>query len=368
MKNTIGTSITMTLFGESHGPAIGVVIDGLPAGAPVNLEHMQARLDKRRASGTISTARHEADVPQILSGVKDGHAEGTPVAILIPNENVRRQDYDRTKDLARPSHADYTAQAKYRGWQDASGGGHFSGRLTAPLTAAGSIFLDLLEAKNIHVATHIADLAGILDDPFDEAHLKKQMNVLKKADFPVLNAKQGDAMKAAIEEACMQQDSVGGILESVVTGLEAGVGEPEFDSVESLLAHAVFSIPAVKGMEFGSGFALAHEKGSQANDAFYVKNGQVRTRTNHSGGINGGIANGMPIVFRTVIKPTASIAQPQETVNYRTNRKAVIRISGRHDPAIIHRAAIVVDAMTAFTVADLLQQRHGETWFTEACR
>lgn len=365
MKNTIGNQITMTLFGESHGPAIGIVLDGMPSGIPVSIEKMQKELNKRRAADDISTARREADIPEILSGVINGYSEGTPIAILIRNENVHSQDYEKIADLARPSHADYTAEMKYQGYQDARGGGHFSGRLTAPIVAAGAVFRSMLESRGVSLATHILNLHGIQDDPFVTELLEEQIQLLNDEYFAVLNTETGKKMKQEILQAKQNQDSVGGILETAVIGLEPGIGEPEFDSLESDLAHALFSIPAVKGVEFGSGFQFAEMTGKAANDPFGIKDGKAITLSNHNGGINGGISNGMPLQFRTAVKPTSSISQKQQTINLKTHEEQMIEIPGRHDPAIIHRARAVVDSMTAFVLCDLLAQRHGTLWFSE---
>lgn len=362
MKNTFGNEVTVTLFGESHGRAIGCVIDGLPSGFRIDEEQLKQDMDKRRAVGAISTGRHEADEVQFLSGVKDGVTEGTPLAILIANTNVRSKDYSSLENLARPGHADYTAEMRYHGFQDTRGGGHFSGRLTAPIVAAGSILRQMLAGHGILIATHIASLHGIEDDSFSEGSLKEQMELLNGRAFAVLNEATGEKMQQEIRKAAESLDSVGGILETVVLGMEAGIGEPEFCSAESDLSAAMFSIPAVKGVEFGEGFRFAELYGSQANDAFEIREGKVVTKTNHNGGINGGITNGMPIRFRTVIKPTPSIARKQETVNFRTMENTEIEVHGRHDPAIIHRARAVVDAMTAITLADMLASAHGRQW------
>ncbi|MBR3344141.1 MAG: chorismate synthase [Solobacterium sp.] len=365
MNNTIGNLITLTVFGESHGPAIGGVLDGLPPGLVVDEAYIASQMDLRRAVGKISTGRHEADVPKFLSGVKNGRTEGTPMAFMIRNSDVKRSDYDMLAETARPSHADYTGHVKYSGFQDASGGGHFSGRLTAVITAAGAILRQALEQKGILIGTHIRSLHGIEDDPFLQNELVQQIRALNAKDFAVLNEETGKQMITEIEHAASLHDSLGGILETAVSGLPAGIGEPMFDSLESRLSHALFSIPAVKGVEFGSGWELAQMYGSEANDAFGVEDGQVITLTNHNGGINGGISNGMPVLFRTVIKPTPSIARSQKTVNFRTMEETEITIKGRHDPAIVHRARVVQDTMTALVLADLLAQHFGLMWLKE---
>ena len=365
MNNTIGNLITLTVFGESHGPAIGGVLDGLPPGLAVDEAYIASQMDLRRAVGKISTGRHEADVPEFLSGVKNGRTEGTPLAFMIRNSDVKRSDYDMLAETARPSHADYTGHVKYSGFHDASGGGHFSGRLTAVITAAGAILRQALEQKGILIGTHIRSLHGIEDDPFLQNELVQQIRILNAKDFAVLNEETGKQMIAEIEHAASLHDSLGGILETAVSGLPAGIGEPMFDSLESRLSHALFSIPAVKGVAFGSGWELAQMYGSEANDAFGIEDGQVITLTNHNGGINGGISNGMPVLFRTVIKPTPSIARSQKTVNFRTMEETEITIKGRHDPAIVHRARVVQDTMTALVLADLLAQHFGLMWLKE---
>ena len=356
MKNTFGTSLTVTLFGESHGPEIGAVLDGLAPGIPVDEAFIASQLTLRRPAGSISTARQEADSFRIVSGVFEGRTTGAPLAILIPNADTRSRDYQRGP--ARPGHADYTAWAKYHGFEDYRGGGHFSGRITAALVAAGAVVLGALKAKGILLGTHIARCAGIDDASFGK-DLSADLEKLNTLPFAVLDEARGALMRKAIEAAAAQGDSVGGILETVVIGLPAGVGEPWFDTVEGTLSHALFSVPAVKGVEFGSGFALADMPGSTANDPLRIRDGQPVTVTNHNGGVNGGITNGMPLLFRCVVKPTPSIALEQQTVNPLTGEETSLRISGRHDPAIIHRARVVVDSVTALNLADLLVLRFG---------
>jgi chorismate synthase len=370
MRNTIGNHMTLTLFGESHGKAIGAVLDGIPAGVKIDYVLMADMLDKRKAAGAVSTARHEDDLPLFLSGInKEGYSEGTPIAFTIANKSQHSSDYNALKDTPRPGHADYTGHIHYHGFEDASGGGHFSGRLTAPLVAAGAIAMHMLNEKGIFIGTHIARLKDIEDRPFEETNLKEEIALVNSHKFGTLDEKAGEAMIASILSARKEGDSLGGILDTAVIGLEAGIGEPEFDSIESELSHAIFSIPAIKGIAFGAGFDFASMKGSQANDAFrYANDGTVITETNHNGGINGGISNGMPIRFQTVVKPTPSIAKRQKTINWRTKENTEIEIVGRHDPAIIHRARPVVDAMTAWTLADLLIERHGPAWFMEEAK
>lgn len=360
MKNTFGNSVAVTLFGESHGAAIGAVIDGLAPGVDVDEAYISHMLDLRRPSGKISTSRQERDAFQIVSGVVDGRATGTPITILIPNENVKSGDYAQMRTTARPSHADYTAQCKYHGYQDARGGGHFSGRITAALVAAGAVCKCALEKKGILIGTHVKRCAGIADRDFDD--LASDIRAVNEKTFAVLDASCEEKMKDAILQAAAEGDSVGGILETAILGMPQGVGEPWFDSVESQLAHMMFSIPAVKGIEFGAGFALADMRGSAANDPMRMENGRVVTTSNHNGGINGGITNGMPIVFRTAIKPTPTIFMPQETIDFKHMKDAVLTPKGRHDPAIVHRARVVQDAAAAIVMCDALAMRFGTDW------
>ena len=359
MKNTFGTSVSVTLFGESHGPEIGAVIDGLAPGLPVDNGFIAAQLALRRPDGRISTARQEADAFRIVSGIFEGRTTGTPLAILIPNADTRSGDYQRGP--ARPGHADLAAYEKYHGYEDYRGGGHFSGRITAALVAAGAVVIPALEAKGILVGTHIARCAGIDDAPFGD-DLAADLQKLNSLPFAVLDETRGSQMRAAIESAAARGDSVGGVLETTVTGLPAGVGEPWFDTVEGVLSHALFSVPAVKGVSFGDGFALADMTGSTANDPIRMKDGKPVMQTNRNGGVNGGISNGMPLLFRCAVKPTPSIALEQQTVNPFTGEDTLLAIKGRHDPAIVHRARTVVDSVTALALCDLLALRYGTDW------
>lgn len=364
MRDTYGHAITLTLFGESHGAAIGAVLGGLAAGVPIDVDFMASQMEKRRAKGAISTARKEADAVHILSGALHGVSTGTALTLQIENTEAHSDDYAKTSTLLRPGHADYTAYAKYHGFQDARGGGHFSGRLTAPLVAAGSIFTKLLATKGVSIATHLAQCAGVTDAAFsaDETILKAQMDALNAADFAVIDAAKGAEMTAAITAAAAMGDSVGGVLETAIVGLPAGFGEPFFTSVESVLAALLYSMPAVKGIEFGDGFGFANLRGSSANDAFRMRSGKIATATNHNGGINGGITNGMPILLRTAVKPTPSIYQMQNTVDITTKQNATLQISGRHDPCIVHRARVVQDSLCALGIADLCTMACGTTW------
>lgn len=360
MKNTLGQSVSVTLFGESHGAAIGAVLDGMAPGVPVDPAFLAAKMRQRQASGGLSTPRQEPDEVKIVSGVFEGKTTGTPVCFLIENTNTKSGDYDTLKRLMRPGHADYTALCKYHGFQDHRGGGHFSGRITAGLVAAGAVAQTALRAKGIRVATHIAACAGIEDRAFDPVcPAAADMDRLDAALFPVLDEAAGEQMQQAILAAREEGDSVGGVLETAVTGLPAGVGEPWFDTVESVLAHGLFAVPAVKGVSFGDGFDLANKRGSQANDPFRMQDGRVVTVTNCGGGIGGGITNGMPLILRCAVKPTPSISLPQDTVDVIAGEDAELSVKGRHDPAIVHRARAVVDAVVALTLCDLLAQRFG---------
>ena len=359
MKNTFGNALGLTIFGESHGAAVGAVLDGLAAGLPVDEAYIAERMDRRRARGDgLSTARTEPDEVEFLSGVLDGHTTGTALTLMVRNTNTRSGDYAKTAALLRPGHADYTAFAKYEGYQDARGGGHFSGRITAAAVAAGAICEQTLQNLGIRVYTHIAACAGVQDAPLSSA-AGLFMPEPEPGHFALLDPDKEAPMQAAIRAAGAEGDSVGGILETVVTGIPAGIGEPWFDSVESTLAHLLFAVPAVKGIEFGAGFKFAEMRGSEANDAFRMRDGQIRTATNRNGGINGGITNGMPIVLRTVVKPTPSIYRPQDTVDYPARQDAEIQIKGRHDPCIVPRAAVVQNSLTAFGILDLLSIRYG---------
>ena len=361
MKDIFGNSVSVTISGESHGSALVAILSGLAPGIPVDEDFIAAQLTKRRPAGAISTARREADKFEILSGVFGGFTTGTPITILIPNENTVSKDYSEIASSARPGHADYAAQCKYHGFQDYRGGGHFSGRVTAALVAAGAIAISALGRKGIKIGTHVASCGGVKDRGF--GNLDEDIDLLGSEDFAVLDGEAGKKMEEAILAARESLDSVGGVLETAVTGVPAGVGEPFFDSVESRLAHILFSIPAIKGVEFGSGFAMADMRGSEANDPFGIdENGRIYTKTNHNGGINGGITNGAPIVFRCAVKPTPSVARPQETVDFIKNEEKILEIHGRHDPAIVHRARVVVDSAAALALCDLLAERYGTDW------
>ena len=356
MKNTFGNAVSITLFGESHGPSIGIVLDGLAPGLFVDEAVIAEMLTRRRPSGDISTARQEQDAFVIESGVYNGKTTGTPICIRSPNVDTQSADYDVKDRLARPGHADMAANYKYHGYEDYRGGGHFSGRITAALVAAAGIVMPALEKKGIRIGTHIRRLAGVEDRSFE--NVADDIARLQ-IEFPVLDGSVKEAMQQRVLEAKADGDSVGGVLETAVCGVPAGVGEPWFDTVESVLSHALFSIPAVKGVEFGDGFAMADMRGSEANDAWCV--GPV-TVTNHNGGINGGVTNGMPIVFRCAVKPTPTIAKEQDSVSIATGSEGKLTAKGRHDPCIVHRAAVVVDAVTALVLCDMLTGHYGTDW------
>ncbi len=352
LKNTFGSKIAVTLFGESHGKAIGAVLDGMPPGVAVDEDFIARQMSLRKSVGAISTPRKEADEVRILSGVFNGKTTGTPITFMIENQDQRSRDYGELAYKARPGHADYAAEMKYGGFQDFRGGGHFSGRITAGLVAAGAVAISALREKGITVGTHILSCGGVRDRSFGD--VKADIDSLDGREFAVLDASKEEEMKAAILAAKAEGDSVGGCLETAVYGMPAGVGEPWFDTVEGLLSHALFSIPAVKGVEFGAGFAYADMRGSQSNDPFRNENGKVVTETNNCGGILGGITNGMPIIFRCAVKPTPSIYKEQQTIDMRTGENTTLIINGRHDPAIIHRARVVVDSVAALVLLDML--------------
>lgn len=362
MKNTFGQSISLTLFGESHGDTIGAVIDGIAPGVEINENYISNCLDLRRPYGKISTSRHEADRFEIVSGAFNGYTTGTPLTILIKNNDTKSKDYSSLASVPRPSHADYTAACKYHGYQDYRGGGHFSGRITAALVAAGAILRFALLKKGIKIGTHISALASASDR---DISCEGDVDALENKQFPVLDKIAEADMLSIIENAASDGDSVGGILETVIFGVPAGVGEPWFDSIEGMLSHILFSIPGIKGVSFGAGFDFANMKGSVANDPFAIKDGQIVTLTNNNGGINGGITNGMPIRIKCAVKPTPSIYKEQDSIHISDMCEKKLIIEGRHDPAIIHRARAVVDAACAIVIADALTIRYGTDYLNE---
>ncbi|MGN0194603.1 MAG: chorismate synthase [Pseudoramibacter sp.] len=362
MTSCWGKHVHLSIFGESHGAAIGAVIDGLPSGFDLDEDQIAHEMDRRSSRGKdLATPRKEADRVEIVSGYFDGKTTGTPLTGIIRNGNTRSADYARTKMKMRPGHADYTAFLRYGGFQDYRGGGHFSGRLTAPMVFAGAVAKQILRQKktDICIGSRIVRIGQVEDQtvlsPEDYAKLR-----FKEPDFPVADADLIDGMRQEIVEARAQRDSVGGIVEGYILGAPGGLGSPIFDNVESRLSSFLFSIPAVKGVAFGSGFSMSSMRGSEANDAFRVdENGQIVTATNHNGGINGGITNGMPIVFRAAFKPTPSIAQPQQTVDLEKHENTELSIVGRHDPCIVLRALPVVESAAAFCLLDLMIEAGG---------
>lgn len=349
-----GKHIQVSVFGQSHSKAIGAVIDGLPAGVKIDSEKVAAFM-RRRAPGNTkySTKRREADEPVVLSGLVDGVTCGAPLGFLIENTNTRSSDYDNLRAVPRPGHADYPANVRYGGYQDVAGGGHFSGRLTAPLCFAGAVCLQILEQKGVKVQAHIYELAGVRDIPFDPITITDARPSEKV--FPVISDACGEEMQAEIEKARMSADSVGGIVECAVTGMPAGLGDPMFDGIENQLARNIFGVPAVKGLEFGNGFACAKLRGSQNNDPYTIdENGKIVTTSNNNGGILGGITSGMPILFRVAVKPTSSIGKEQQSVNLNTMQPEKLVVHGRHDPCIVPRAVPVIEAVTAITMLDIL--------------
>ena len=350
MSSSYGKNIRMTIFGQSHSPAIGVTLEGIPAGKKIDMEKLSAFLD-RRAPGknAFSTPRKEADAPEFLCGIKDDVTVGTPITAIIRNTNTRSSDYDKLKNIPRPGHADYTGYIKYGEDRDYTGGGHFSGRLTAPMCIAGGLILQLLGEQNIRIYSHIRSIGDINDtSEYTEEDLKK----VKDKEFPVVSDAQGEKMKELIAKRKAEGDSVGGIVECVIYGLPAGLGAPMFDGMENKLAQIVFGIPAVKGLEFGNGFEAAALTGSENNDAFCIKGGKVETVTNNCGGILGGITDGMPLIFRAAFKPTPSIAKEQKSIRLDTKEETTLIVPGRHDPCIVPRAVPVVEAAAAIAVYD----------------
>ena len=352
MSSTYGENLKLSIFGQSHGPAIGMTLDGIPAGLPVDVEKLHTFLN-RRAPGQNdwSTPRKEEDRPEFLAGLLDGYTCGAPIAAVIHNKNTRSGDYANLKDCPRPGHADYTAQVKYGGFQDAAGGGHFSGRLTAPLCIAGGLCKQWLEEMGIRIGAHILAIGECGDRYFEPTDPEIES---VPADFPVLDSDSGKAMQELIAQARAAGDSVGGIIECAVTGLPAGIGEPMFGGVESRIAQIVYGIPAVKGVEFGVGFECACLPGSQSNDNFEIIDGKIVTQTNHAGGILGGITNGMPLIFSVAMKATPSIAAPQQSISLSRMETATLEIKGRHDPCIVPRAVPVIEAATAIAIYDMI--------------
>ena len=361
MSSIWNNGIQLSIFGESHSAGIGVVLDHLPPGKAIDLERVQQFLRRRqaRADGTTTT-RLEPDVPEVLSGLYAGKTTGTPLAMLIRNTNVRSQDYRAMQTAVRPGHADYTGRLRYRGANDLRGGGHFSGRLTACMTAAGAVCGQILEADGVEAAAHLLSVHEISCGRLDPAALTHQrIEEIRALPFPVIDEEKREAVIRRINEARLAQDSVGGIVECVAVGMPAGIGSPIFDGLESVLAAILFSIPAVKGVEFGAGFTAAGLYGSENNDPFYFDGGQVRTRTNRHGGILGGISSGMPIDFRVAFKPTPSISREQETIDPVSRQEVRLSVPGRHDPCVAVRAVPVVEACCNIALLSAIVRQRG---------
>jgi chorismate synthase len=356
MSSEFGEKIKISIFGESHGPAIGVLIDGLPPGEEIDPEELSAFLARRApGSAPYATARKEADRPRFLSGLSGGKTCGTPLCVVIENCDVRSEDYDAFRTAPRPGHADFTALARYGGYADMRGGGHFSGRLTAPLCVAGSICLQILKRRGVTVGAHIFSLGSVEDRPFDPVGVSpEELRAVTRREFPVLDPSSGERMKEEIQAAAAQGDSLGGIIECCALGLPAGIGEPMFGGVENRIAQAVFGIPAVRGLAFGAGFSAARMRGSEHNDPFVIRDGRVATKTNNHGGVLGGITSGMPLLFRAAIKPTPSIGLAQRTVHLERMEETDLEIKGRHDPCILPRAVPCMEAAAAAVLLDLM--------------
>ena len=356
MSGMWGSKIKLSIFGESHGNAIGITIDGLPAGFSIDMDKIMMEM-ARRAPGksSLSTPRKESDIPEILSGYFEGKTTGTPLCAIIRNSNTKSKDYSKLKDVMRPGHADYTGAVRYKGFNDYRGGGHFSGRITAPLVFAGAICKQILEVKGIIVSAHINSIGKIKDCSFLESDISDELlNSFKEKELPLINTKLEDEMRQEILSARSSGDSIGGTIECAILGVSPGIGDPFFDTVESTLAHLMFSVPAVKGIEFGKGFDISKMRGSEANDEYYLENGNIKTKTNNNGGILGGITNGMPIIFNVAIKPTASIFKEQKAVNIITMEETTLCIEGRHDPCIVQRALPVIEAVAAIGITELM--------------
>ena len=356
MSSTYGERLRFTIFGQSHSPAIGVTIEGIPAGFAIDMEQLQTFLSRRAPGNSpLSTTRKEADVPKFLSGLVGNVTCGTPITAIIENTNTRSGDYENLRDCPRPGHADYPAQVKYGGRQDVAGGGHFSGRLTAPLCIAGGICLQLLAQEGITIGVHIQSIEDVRDSLFDPVNVSADtLKALSQKQFPVLDDAAAPLMRAAICRAREDGDSVGGVIECTVSGLCPGVGEPMFDGLENRIAQAVFGVPAIRGIEFGLGFAAAKLRGSRHNDPYTAENGPIKTVTNNHGGILGGLTTGMPLIFRAAVKPTPSIYQPQQSVSLSRGENTTLQIQGRHDPCIVPRAVPALEAAAAVAIYDSL--------------
>ena len=356
MSSTWGEKVKISIFGESHGKAIGVVLDGLPAGEEIDLDAVSLQMSRRAPGRDLSsTPRKESDLPQIVSGILNGRTTGAPLCGLIENTNTKSGDYDNLKSVPRPGHSDYTAFLHYKGFNDVRGGGHFSGRLTAPLVFAGAICRQILQRRGILIGAHVSAIGGVKDTAFDPIEISEQLLLnLSSGYFSVINPEIETEMRDKIELARMEQNSVGGIVECAAIGIPAGFGNPMFGGIEPVLSSLLFGIPACKGVEFGSGFGVSDLLGSEDNDPYYYDGETVKAKTNHAGGILGGISTGMPIVFRAAFKPTSSIGLEQDSVNLSTNTNEKLSVHGRHDPCIVPRAVPVVEAAAAIALINIL--------------
>ena len=359
MSGVWGNNLKISIFGESHGNAIGITLSGLPTGIEIDFDEIDEEM-KRRAPGKskLSTARAEKDIPEILSGIFEGKTTGAPLCGIIRNGDTRSKDYGKLKDLMRPGHSDYTGNVRYDGFNDYRGGGHFSGRITAPLVFAGAICKQVLEGMGITIGAHVKSIKDVKDESFDYTSISKEhLRGLRNAELPLLDKSKEEEMRNVIVNAKTEGDSVGGVIECALVGIEAGIGDPFFDSVESTLAHLLFSVPAVKGVEFGLGFGITELFGSEANDSFYYEGDDIKTKTNNNGGILGGITSGMPVILKVAIKPTPSISKEQDTINLSSKKNDKLVVEGRHDPCIVQRAIPVVEAVVAIGILDLMKGR-----------
>lgn len=353
MSFTLGKKIRITVAGASHSESIDVTVEGLPQGERIDIDAINAFL-KRRQGGNAryTTARKEADEPQIIQGVNGDTLTGEALVAKFVNANARSGDYSKMRTVPRPSHADYVAYVKYGGKIDMSGGGFFSGRMTLPMCFAGAVCMQILERRGITVQAHILSVGDVSDDSFNP--VSEDTVSFAKHPLPVLSKDAGDKMISVMEAASRDGDSVGGCIECKITGLPVGIGEPIYDSVESVLSYGLFGIPAIKGIEFGEGFGVCSDYGSNSNDGFCIRDGKVSCVTNNSGGIQGGITNGMPVIFRVAVKPTPSIYKPQRSVDLEKMEECELRIEGRHDACIVPRVVPCVEAMTALMLADMM--------------
>lgn len=357
MSGTWGNKIELSIFGESHGKAIGIVINGIKPGFEIDMDKIEKEME-RRAPGRnkMSTQRKEGDKPKILSGIFEGKTTGAPISMIIENSDTRSKDYSKLKDLMRPGHADYAGNRRYGGFNDYRGGGHFSGRITAPLVFAGALAKQLLEEKGIKIGAHISSVGKVKDDSFNRINISESLleNLLKK-ELPLIKDEKIEEVKKEIEKVRLKGNSIGGTIECAIIGVKAGIGSPFFDSLESKIASLAFSVPAVKGIEFGLGFEISEMTGAEANDEYYVENGEIKAYSNNNGGITGGISNGMPITYKVAIKPTPSISIKQRTVNISTMENEKLVIEGRHDPCIVQRAVVVIEAIAAIAILEAIE-------------